>query len=245
MNRAVPPALAAIVDRCLAKNPAHRYQSADELLSAIDGALAEPDRRPVPIAPPSLVSDTEAHAVWQRAADLQASTGLVPRPDAIPRPRDAARDRARTSGFAVDDVRVAASEAGIGERYVEHALVEHGLVSPRRPDAPISQRASLWAGIPLDVVRQVEVDGEVPTRTFDRLINVIHEKTGRLGRTVAKTRELFWGAGGAGARLEVSVVPDQGRTTIRVERNVRRAAVGGVASTVVVVGAGAPVITVC
>src|SRR4029079_445526 len=141
---------------------------------------ASHDRRPPPIGPAPLVSDTEAHAVWQRAADLQALTGIVPRPDAIPRPRDAARDRARTSGFAVDDVRNAANEAGIGERYVEHALVEHGLVATRRADPPVpQQRRSLWAGVPLDIVRQIEVDGEVSPRTFDRLINVIHDKTGR------------------------------------------------------------------
>ncbi|MGH2897227.1 MAG: serine/threonine-protein kinase, partial [Solirubrobacteraceae bacterium] len=42
----VPPALALIVDRCLSKNPAHRYTTADDLLAALDAAIPELERAP-------------------------------------------------------------------------------------------------------------------------------------------------------------------------------------------------------
>src|SRR5262245_25275546 len=229
MNPDVPQSLAQIVDRCLSKNPAQRYPTADELLVALEAALQE-------LEPPGkqvsrkLISDTEAHAVWKRAAELQASTGLQPRPEPIARPRDAVKDLTRTSGFGLGDVRSAAAEAGISERYVEHALVEHGLVPGRgaRPPAPHEPprvRPSFWAGAPLRIVNEVEIEGEIPSRELDSLINIARDHTGSLGHTMARTRELGWWTGRLGRRIEISVIPDQGRTTVRVTRSVRRMAV--------------------
>ena len=230
VDASVPAALAAIVDRCLAKRAADRFASADELLAALDGIEHRLD------APPSkreLISDTEAHAVWQRAAELQALTGIQSRPDPVPRSRDSERDRARTSGFNVDDVRIAAREAGIGEKYVEHVLTEHGLapraVEPRRP-------TSLWAGVPLDITRTIVVDGELAPRDLDRVLNTLRDVTGRLGTTTAKSRELAWRTSSAGQQLDVSVVPEKGRSTIRLTANVRRMAASAMTLTVAVGG---------
>jgi serine/threonine protein kinase len=44
LNPSVPPALEAILDRCLEKDPADRYSTADELLAALEGLA--PDARP-------------------------------------------------------------------------------------------------------------------------------------------------------------------------------------------------------
>lgn len=251
VNRDVPSALGAIIDRCLVKDPAHRYASADDLLAALDGYLATP---PGKEAPPRKVriSESEAQAVWKRAAELQAMTGIQPRPTAIPRARDGSLDRARGEGFVVDEVRVAAAEAGITETYVEHALIEHGLMKPTavapwdKPlpavgerkrtnvtaDHPISahttspsptlEKSSFWAGTPLHIVREIEVKGEIPARDVERLINVLRDATGEIGNTGAKTRELSWWVGGMGNRLDVTVVPDRGRTEIRMVRSIRR-----------------------
>ncbi|MGH2897973.1 MAG: hypothetical protein ACRDMZ_04810, partial [Solirubrobacteraceae bacterium] len=138
-------------------------------------------------------------------------------------------DRARVSGFGVDAVRSAANEAGIDERYVNHALVEHGLVGGRTAPAPVpsplpKERPSRWAGAALGIGRELEIEGEIPARDLALIVNAIRDETGRLGKTTAITRELSWSTGGSGRRLEIAVIPDQGRTTIRVVRDVRRMA---------------------
>jgi hypothetical protein len=45
-----------------------------------------------------------------------------------------------------------------------------------------------------------------------------------MGNTMAHTRELAWWTGRFGTRLEVTVVPESERTTIRVVRDARRSA---------------------
>jgi serine/threonine-protein kinase len=232
--RDVPAVLASIIDRCLMKDPAHRFATAAELASVLEAAIAELDRPAAakPPAPPSIISDTEAHAVWRRAAELQALTGVQPRPEAVARPRDEAKDRARRAGFGVDDVRAAASEAGIDEPYIEHALVEHGLRPGSRPspaklpaDQPTPKKRAFWSGVRRVVSQETRVDGEIERRDVERLVNVLRDEVGTMGRTLASTRELAWTAGGAGSTLAVSVVPADGVTTIRVERTLRRRAV--------------------
>jgi len=93
----VPGALAATIDRCLAKSPDDRPQTgdalADALLDAMAGstALAMPARgagvrvgRGSPGAaadgPLTVLSESEAEEVWRRAAELHAAaTGTAPR----------------------------------------------------------------------------------------------------------------------------------------------------------------------
>jgi eukaryotic-like serine/threonine-protein kinase len=229
VNRDVPPALAAVIDRCMAKEPARRYASADELLNAIDNVVSTLSKQSLRQATNVVISESEAAAVWQRAAELQASTGIVPRPEPIARARDTAKDRGRGAGFNLVEVRDAANEAGIDERYVEHALVEHGLMpgrmaAPTRAEFP-TQRPSRWAGAPLKAVRDIEIEGEIPGRDLESLINTLRDESGRLGHTNAKTRELGWWTGGFGNRLEVTVVPNNGRTHIRITRGIRRNAI--------------------
>jgi serine/threonine-protein kinase len=234
----VPAALAAIIDRCLAKDPAARFESADALLAALDAVLAGGS------APrPRLISDTEAHAVWERAASLQAATGVVPRPVAVPRLRDDAADAARTSGHALDNVLEAGREAGISTRYLDHALVERGLKAPASPHRVEPHRA-WWAGAPLEIVEQSEIDGEIDPRRFDALFNLLRDGTGHLGSTIASRRELGWRAEWFGSRLDVSVVPADGRTSVRLVHRIRGLAIAMVSASVLVAATIAPVATV-
>lgn len=237
VGRDVPPALATIVDRCLSRDPAHRYASADDLLAALDAAIPALGARPV------LVSDTEAHRVWGRAADLQAKTGIEPRPAPVAQPRDETKDRARRSGLAVDDVRAAANEAGIADPYIAHALMEAGLIPGAKApakvltmEAPVVASRSIVTGVPHRIVRQTEVDGELPAEDVERLLNVVRDATGRMGETLAKTRELGWWSGPLGARLSVFVVPERGRTTVRVVRDTHLGAISGFLASIPVLG---------
>jgi serine/threonine-protein kinase len=230
INPSVPAGLASVIDRCLAKDPAQRFQTSEALRVAIAGAMQDDSKRGI-ARPSHLVSENEARAVWQRAADLHAATGIRPRPPAVSKLRNASSDATRTSGFSVEDIRGAALEAGIGASYVDHALVEHGLAGSRREVTQFGVvespgKRSLWAGAPLDIVLDAEVAGEIDPRQFDRLMNLWRDGTNTLGVTSAKTHALSWRTAWLGHRLEVSVSPQDGRTRIRFVQSLRRAAVG-------------------
>lgn len=246
LSAAVPginASLAGIVERCLAKNPADRFANVDEFLSALNAALAaSPINRNKQSAfnIPTIVSNTEAHSLWKRAAELQAVTGIQPRPLITPRERE--RSHAPTSGFRIDEVRSAANEAGIDVRYVDHALAEHGLgeqgmlAAPNAGVGGARTRASFWAGVPLDIVKEVTIDGEVDPRDFERFINVLRDSTGTLGVTSARSLELAWRGKWFGHRLEASIIPDKGVTTIRLTQSIRRLGVSTMVGTFAVMG---------
>ena len=254
----VPPGLASIIDRCLAKNPDRRFASAEALASALDEFLAGGSQ----VTRPRLISDTEAQVVWERAASLQASSGTGSLP--VPRVRDEKADAARTSGFAVGDIRDAGREAGINTGYLDRALAERGLApvptqSPARPPAQplvVSPRAAWWAGIPLEIAESSEIPGELTPQHFEGLLNLLRESTGEVGSIDASRRELGWHTDRNGDELTVQVIPADDRTSIRIRQALRRTAtltmagaigatlaafpIANAAATTIVFGRGAP-----
>ncbi|MGH7622777.1 MAG: serine/threonine-protein kinase, partial [Gemmatimonadaceae bacterium] len=84
----LPPALASVVDACLAKSPDARYATGAALARALDEAWSDKGRGGV-FTPP-LLSERQAQAVWQRAADLQAATASHPAPPVSALPPEAA-----------------------------------------------------------------------------------------------------------------------------------------------------------
>lgn len=225
-----PRALAEIIDRCLAKEPGARYQSGAELAAALSQveheAARDAARAATMPAAPRLVSDTEAQAIWERAADLQARTGLQPRPPAIPAPRDAAGDAQRTSGYALADVRAAAAEAGIPAQYVDHALAERGLVSAPAGVPPagvevtdLRPTGSRLAGGPRTIEFEAVVPGEMDERDFDLLAETIRRRIGDAGALTAVGRSLTWNTISDRRKVHVSVLARNGRTTVRAVEN--------------------------
>jgi serine/threonine-protein kinase len=240
----VPASLAAIVDRCLAKDPAHRYPSASAMLAALDAVIADAARA-APLVHESpddqspvlslRVSNTEAQEVWDRAALLQASTESRLVPPAEPIVRDPELDRLRTSGHKVADVRDAGREAGISTRFMDRALAEHGLGRDALPARP-SARSSWWIGTPIEAAEVETVPGELEPRDFDRIIGLLRDGTGSMGAMTASTREIGWRAEWFGHRLEASIVPADGVTTIRVRERMHGMAVATMTASVVFVG---------
>ena len=226
----VPASLASIIDRCLAKNPAHRFQSCAELDAAL--AMAEPDASRIAttarVSTSPLVSDTEAKAIFQRAAELQDMTQPHTRP-ADPMVRDAKKDATRKEGFKTSNLRQAAREAGIAEEFVQHALIERGLAAPdtalaARQEVVITDltpKPTWWGGEPTRISYETIVPGEVDERDFDILVDTIRSRAGAWGEvgTVATVGKSFtWTSQPkpSGRRLQVSIFPRNGKTTIRI-----------------------------
>ena len=124
----VPGAIAAVIDRCLAKEPAARWENAEALADALGKALDEvitAERGAVSAGRNEVLSERDAAAVWQRAAQLQAeaarrmeksvSLGTATRNSSEPAPTDA---------YNLRDVEAAAVEAGISRQFVAIALAE-------------------------------------------------------------------------------------------------------------------------
>jgi len=229
-----PRPLADFIDRCLLKDPDDRFQSCADVVEALDriAGPVETELRSragagAPAAP-RLISDTEANVIFGRAAELQALTGVVPRPAPVTGHRDPAVDAARTSGFTPASVRDAAVEAGIPGRYVDHALEEHGLApaAPLEPRPPQvvdrSRRRNPFVGTSTRIEYEVIVDGEMPESDFDLIVDHIRRATGENGQVAAVGRSFSWQTLPERRDIHVSVLSRNGKTTIRVSENLKR-----------------------
>ncbi len=234
VSPSTPRALAEIVDRCLAKERDARFQSGAELAAALTSAEADVVRDTTAsehveraAVAPRLVSDTEAQAIWSRAAALQAQTGVVPRLPPLAGVRDATRDETRTSGYSLDNVRDAAREAGIPSQYLEHALAEHGVVpAARAADAStvitdVPTPTSALAGGPMSFELEAVIPGEMPGQDFDLLVAIIRRRLGEPGIASSMGRTLSWTSTSRRQSLHLSVTPRSGTTTVHVQENNR------------------------
>jgi serine/threonine-protein kinase len=215
INPTVPVELAEVIDRCLAKEPSDRYEDAASLVAALQAADLKRQSTP---ESPIRITDTEANAVWSRAASLQASTRERARPGSIRR-RDAASDAAREDGLKLVEVVDAGREAGISTRFLDRALVEHGLRGNVAPIA-LSPRKSRWAGVPLTMTEHCDVDGQLLPEQFDRLTAILRTATQTVGETSTTANGFGWRTEWFGHQLDATVVPTKGSTTIRLTQRV-------------------------
>jgi hypothetical protein len=239
----VPPGLAAIIDRCLAKDPAQRYQSCadlDEALERVRGEASAVSVVPAAASRSPLLSATEAQEVLKRASELGEMTSAQAIP-AVPRPRDAAADARRQEGFKTSILRDAAAEAGIDPRHVEQAFAERGLRPRPQADAPLpvkadrravnipfelSRRPSRVFGEPSELIYEMVVQGEVREDDYDLMLSAVTHMTDRDGLSGAAAsvgRTLTWNGVTRNKReLKVAIVPRGGRTTIRVAEGLKQ-----------------------
>jgi serine/threonine protein kinase len=246
----VPRAMAAVIDRCLARDAAARYQTAAALATALeeagrDVARSTPTARypgsktdliPALDSPPEIISEREAKAIWSRAAELQAETGVQPSIRSLPAslgPPTVADRRTLTSGYRMSDVREAANEVGIPERYVARAQEELGLAAvddvriPSRTKtegrivATKPPRTNIWIGAPSAIIYEIEVPTELRADTFELLVNMIQRTMGDPGHVSTLGRSLHWASVHQQRRLQISMVPRGGRTIIRADERLQ------------------------
>jgi len=219
----VPAPLAAIVDKLLAKSPANRFDNAESLVAALTAAGREiPEHAPA--ASRVVLSSEEANAVWGRAALLQEMTGqLTPPPEALV--LDRSRPPSGTSGYAVDDVRLAARDAGIEAKYVERALAERALVGATaeatalvRPGSAMDTPIHPLAGAHIKLEFEAVVPGELSELDLDDVADEIGYSIGEVGSMSKSGRNVTWTSfvsSTSQRRLQLSVSTRNGRTIIR------------------------------
>jgi hypothetical protein len=220
----VPRGLARLVDRCLAKDPDSRLQSCEELLMELRRVEAGlPDEDIAAPRPEQLtsVSSDEAQAVWERAAQLQDMTGKMP-PLRIA-DRAARRDPA-TAGYKLDQVRNAAREAGIDQKFVERAMAERGLVQAIEPEPThdvvvregIVPPFNWWLGGRHTIAFESTIAGEMPERDFDLMVEEIRRALNDNGVVSVVGRSLNWTSADRQRKVQISVFVRDGRTNIYV-----------------------------
>ena len=222
----VPRGLARLVDRCLAKDPDSRIQSCDELLTElrrVEAGLPDDDvAAPRPEAVTSVSSD-EAQALWQRAAQLQDMTGQMPPLRVAQRPP--LQKEPATSGYALDQVRNAAREAGIDTKFMERAMAERGLVQDADeaadPSSGVVREGILpaynwWLGGRSAIGFEATVHGEMPERDFDLLVEEIRRALNDNGVVSVVGRSLNWTSADRQRKVQISVFVRNGRTNIYV-----------------------------
>jgi serine/threonine-protein kinase len=248
----VPVAIAAIVDRCLAKNPNDRFETSGALAEALErarGDAAVADREHTESAR-TLISETQAQSVWRRAAELQSYTSSEPAP-ALPQPASRpARTLSESSAYQLAEVKASAVEAGISEPFVQQALREHGLVPVAgdsgqpgdRAVAPVRRTGQLPAiavkdgptqpvnpflGTATRIVVEATIDGEIPERDYDLVLDIIRREIGEVGQIGSVGRTFSWSVSNQNRKLQISVMPRGGRTTVRIDEQLGNIA-GGV-----------------
>ena len=222
----VPRALARLVDKCLAKDPDSRIQSCDELLTElrrVEGGMPDDDVAAPRPEPAASVSSDEAQALWQRAAQLQDMTGQMPPLRIAQRPP--LRKEPATSGYALDQVRDAAREAGIDSKFLDRAMAERGLVHVA-DDAPdpssgvvregILPGYNWWLGGRSAIAFEATVHGEMPERDFDLLVEEIRRALNDNGVVSVVGRSLNWTSADRQRKVQISVFVRDGRTNIYV-----------------------------
>lgn len=181
------------------------------------------------------LSSDEARQIWERAAELQAHTGvIVPPPAFALRTPDAAEPLTR--GYAAVVVKDAAVEAGIDARYVERALSERAVAQAQAEQQALAERVpielrvgefqrsapSRWMGAYNKLEFEATLDGEVPLEFFDELADEARRALGELvnisavGRTLSITTGGSRQRGGSMPRMaQIQVSVRNGRTLIR------------------------------
>jgi eukaryotic-like serine/threonine-protein kinase len=246
---AMAPALAggitSVIDRCLAKDPAERYQTGEDFARALENAAHAPvnaAEKPAPLPMPAVLSETDANALWRRAAELQAETGRVARPLVLAalRAPPGLPGAPPTTGYRVGDVLGAASEAGIGDEFVARAAAELGLVSAPgaapsiarsgqsvamhdRTGIEVTSNAetalpswrSRWRGAPGVLDYEVRLDGEATERDLEIAVELIRRTMKQVGVVSRIGRSLSWSSVGDDRKVDVTIVARSGHTVIR------------------------------
>jgi len=133
---------------------------------------------------------------------------------------------------------------------VQQALREHGLISmpagaivaadrdavaTRRPgtlpaivvkDGP-KQPVNVFLGTATRIVLEATIEGEMPERDYDLVLDLIRREVGEVGQIGSVGRTFSWSVSNQNRKLQISVMPRGGKTTVRIDEQLSNIA-GGV-----------------
>jgi serine/threonine protein kinase len=126
----VPGQVAAVIDRCLAKNPDDRFATGEALAEALAAAWEGAEHEPGAGSTAVAVSPERAQEIWRRASELQAeaATRVQRRYRNPATPQD--QEKIPSGSYRLQDVEAAAVEAGIAAEFVALAVAEQGQQTP-------------------------------------------------------------------------------------------------------------------
>ncbi len=148
--------------------------------------------------------ETEIGRILQRAAELQHREPSAP-----------------AAGVTLAELEEIAAEAGIDPAFLKRAATE--LESGVHP--------TVWTkvlGDELRIIREVTLSGDLPTRGFERVVELIHENVREHGTPSLLGQTLTWRAETASKSRTVQIVvaSRDGETRVRVEENLTQMANG-------------------
>jgi serine/threonine-protein kinase len=170
------------------------------------------------------MSSADAQAVWARAAELQANTGLMVPP---PQFSAAGAEPSPTRGYDMAVVKDAAAEAGIAPKYVERALAEleaavRQSVVHVEEGARLRRAPNVFVGAHTKIEYESVIDGELPLDALEDMADLARRSLGDLisvsavGRTLTiSTNTSRPGQNGMVRLLQLTVAVRNGRTTVR------------------------------
>jgi len=134
-----------------------------------------------------------------------------------------------TTGYALDQVRDAAREAGIATQFVDRAIAERGLVQAPQGEDPgegvvregILPPNNWWLGGRSAIAYEATVHGEMPERDFDLLVEAIRRALNDNGVVSVVGRSLNWSSADKVRKVQISVFVRDGRTNIFVGERLR------------------------
>lgn len=231
-----------MVSRLLAKAPAGRYASANALRDDVVAWLQRPaspiplGASPATVTPAPRMASADAQQVWARAAELQADTSAIARPANFAEPAELL-----TRGYNTDEVRAAAVDAGIDERFVNRALVERqaaAVAAVAVQPGPLLQQRNAFFGEPMKLEYTAVIDRELRAEEFEDVADELRAAIGQLvtvsavGRTLTVNTVPTPGKG-TPRTLQVTVSSRNGRTSIRAFEDASQTAAalfGGIAA---------------
>jgi hypothetical protein len=169
----VPRLVAAVIDRCLAKNPGDRFPTGEALAEALTAAWEAAQQEPgAESASAVAVSPERAQEIWRRAAELQAeaATRVQRRYHTAPLPEQ--ESAAPSGSYRLKDVEAAAIEAGIATEFVALAIAEQGQAAPAPSEARSDRRDRMYTSMLGTRARSVSVARTIPATAREVLESI-------------------------------------------------------------------------